>query len=115
VVFLGYPRPFYANSFKISNYDILPNFPTHLPPIYPSHVTIYQILSRKSVVKFAFTRCKLAVARQAPGMRAQTFRVSYGKFDRLNFEAGYSFQYSICIKRVFASPTLDSRELTCIV
>jgi len=61
----------------------------------------------------AFTLRKLARASQVAGMRAHTFRASYGKFDR-NYEASCDFHYSPCTKRLRASPALDSCEPTLI-
>jgi hypothetical protein len=39
----------------------------------------------------AFTRRKFIRASQVPGMRAQTFHASHGKFERLNSEASCDF------------------------
>jgi hypothetical protein len=57
-----------------------------------------------SVFKSAFTRLNLARASQVPEMRAQTFRASYGKFYRFNFEVSCDFHYSTCMKRLRAHP-----------
>jgi hypothetical protein len=43
----------------------------------------------------------LVLGSQVPGMRAQTFHASYGKFDRLNSEASSD---STCMKRLSAHP-----------
>jgi hypothetical protein len=61
--------------------------------------------------KAACTRCKLARVSQVAGIRAQTFHASYGKFDRLRFEANCDLREM----SAGASSRLDSREPSCIV
>jgi hypothetical protein len=65
------------------------------------------------LINAAFTRRKLARASQEARMRTHTFHESYGKFDR-NYEASCDFHYSPCMKRLRASPALDSCEPTFI-
>jgi hypothetical protein len=41
---------------------------------------------------------------KVPGMRAQTFHVSYVRFDMSNCESSCVFHYATCMERVRAHP-----------
>jgi hypothetical protein len=69
------------------------------PAVYSA---IYVLPRCLFFVKVTFTRCKFARASLVPGMRAKTFRASYGKFEMFNSEASCDLHYSLLLNETSA-------------